>query len=86
MLRNPIIAAETMVIWGEALYFSSLGFLGYAILMTGFAQWVVVRVEEPELRKRFGESYEVYCRNVARWLPGFRAGRGITRSPKETQP
>lgn len=86
VLRNPIIAAEMMVIWGEALYFSSLGFVSYAILMTGFAQWVVVRVEEPELRKRFGESYEVYCRNVPRWLPRFRAGRGITRSPKETEP
>ena len=69
VIRNPIIAAEMMVIWGEALYFSSLGFVSYAVLMTLFAQWVVVRVEEPELRERFGESYEVYCRNVPRWLP-----------------
>ncbi len=74
-LRNPIIAAEVMVVWGEALYFSSLGFVSYAVLFTLFAQWVVVRVEEPELRERFGESYETYCRSVPRWLPRFRATR-----------
>ncbi len=78
-LRNPIIAAEVMVVWGEALYFSSLGFVSYAVLFTLFAQWVVVRVEEPELRERFGESYEAYCRNVSRWLPGFRATRSVQK-------
>ncbi len=69
VIRNPIIAAEMMVIWGEALWFSSIGFIGYAILLTVFAQWVVVRVEEPELSERFGEAYESYCRRVPRWVP-----------------
>ncbi len=78
VVRNPIIAAEMMVIWGEALYFSSLGFLGYAVLMTCFAQWVVVRVEEPELRERFGAPYESYCRGVPRWIPRF--GRSASQS------
>ena len=78
VVRNPIIAAEMMVIWGEALYFSSLGFLGYAVLMTCFAQWVVVRVEEPELRERFGAVYESYCQRVPRWIP--RLGRSASQS------
>ncbi len=83
VVRHPIIAAETMVIWGEALYFSSLGVAGYAVFMTLYAQWVVVRIEEPELRERFGESYGVYCRNVPRWLPRFRATRHAQkREPK----
>lgn len=69
VIRNPIIAAELMVIWGEALWFGSTGLVGYAVLMTGYGHWVVVRVEEPELRKRFGEAYEAYCRRVPRWLP-----------------
>ncbi len=73
VIRNPIIAAELMVIWGEAMWFSSLGFIGYAVLMTLYAQWVVVRVEEPELRKRFGEAYGSYCQRVPRWIP--RLGR-----------
>lgn len=69
VIRNPLIAAELMVIWGEALWFSGLGFMSYAVLMTLYAQWVVVRVEEPELRKRFGEAYAAYCRRVPRWIP-----------------
>jgi protein-S-isoprenylcysteine O-methyltransferase Ste14 len=75
VIRNPLIAGEMMVIWGEALYFGSVGIVGYALLMTAFAQWVVTRIEEPELRQRFGESYEDYCRNVPRWIPGGRRTR-----------
>ena len=75
VIRNPIIAAEMMVIWGEALYFTSLGIVVYAVLMTSFAQWVVVRVEEPELRERFGEAYKSYCQRVPRWIP--RLGRSL---------
>ena len=79
-VRNPIIAGEAAVIWGEALYLSSLGVLLYAILFTLAGHRAVVSVEEPELRKRFGERYEVYCRRVPRWLPRLctRAGRGDT--------
>lgn len=71
VIRNPIIAAELMVIWGEALWFASAGFAGYAVLVTLVAHWIVVRVEEPELRERFGESYQAYCRKVPRWIPGL---------------
>jgi protein-S-isoprenylcysteine O-methyltransferase Ste14 len=61
-----------MVIWGDALHFSSLGVVAYAVLTTFYAHWVVVRVEEPELRERFGAAYEVYCRRVPRWVPRLR--------------
>ncbi len=76
VIRNPLIAAEVMVVWGEALYFSSLGFLVYAALFTVFAHWVVVRVEEPELRDRFGEAYGSYCERVPRWIPRLYARSG----------
>jgi protein-S-isoprenylcysteine O-methyltransferase Ste14 len=69
VIRNPIMAAEVLVIWGEALYVSSLGVLLYAVLVTMGAHAAVRYVEEPELRKRFGASYEQYCRLVPRWLP-----------------
>ena len=29
----------------------------------------VVFYEEPTLRRKFGAEYEVYCRNVPRWVP-----------------
>ncbi len=74
IVRNPMIASELMVIWGEALYLASVGSALYGVAITMVAHLVVVRVEEPVLRKRFGDSYEVYCRNVPRWFPRFRLG------------
>lgn len=72
VLRNPIMAAEVLVIWGETLYLSSLGVLLYALAVSIGAHAAVRYVEEPELRKRFGASYEEYCRLVPRWLPRIR--------------
>jgi protein-S-isoprenylcysteine O-methyltransferase Ste14 len=72
VIRNPIMTGELMVIWAEVLYFASLGILVYAALLSLAAHWMVVHIEEPELRERFGESYEAYCRKVPRWLPRLR--------------
>lgn len=69
VVRNPIIAGELMVIWAEVLYLASLGLIVYAVLMSLAGHLVVVYVEEPELRERFGETYEAYCRDVPRWFP-----------------
>jgi protein-S-isoprenylcysteine O-methyltransferase Ste14 len=77
VIRNPIMAAELAFIWGEALYFGSFGILAYAAAVTLAAHLLVTRVEEPELRERFGEQFEAYCRRVPRWLP---AGRKLASS------
>ena len=69
VVRNPIIAGELMVIWAQVLYLVSLGLLVYAVLISLVGHLVVVYVEEPELRERFGETYEAYCRDVPRWFP-----------------
>lgn len=69
VVRNPIMAAEIAVIWGETVYFSNLGMLIYAALLTLAGHLLVVLIEEPELRARFGASYEDYCRRVPRWRP-----------------
>jgi protein-S-isoprenylcysteine O-methyltransferase Ste14 len=71
------MAAELAFIWGEALYFGSFGILAYAAAVTLAAHLLVTRVEEPELRERFGEQFEAYCRRVPRWLP---AGRKLASS------
>jgi len=68
-MRNPIMAAELSVIWGAAVYLASLGTALYAIAISIAAHLLVVHIEEPELRKRFGLGYADYCRNVPRWLP-----------------
>jgi protein-S-isoprenylcysteine O-methyltransferase Ste14 len=75
IVRNPIIVAELMVIWGEALYAASLGVFLYAVAITAGSHLVVLYVEEPTLKKRFGETYDDYCRSVPRWIPKLRAKR-----------
>ena len=77
VIRNPIIAAEMMVIWGEALYVASLGIVLYATAASIGGHLIVIYIEEPELRKRFGESYQTYSQRVPRWFPGLRTSRSI---------
>ena len=83
-MRNPIMAAELLVIWAEVLYFASVGIALYALTISLVAHLLVVYVEEPELRERFGARYEAYCHNVPRWLPRLRrhqwAAHGLRRS------
>ena len=68
-MRNPIMTAELCVIWAVAMYLASLGAALYAVAISVAAHWMVIHIEEPELLKRFGESYADYCRDVPRWLP-----------------
>jgi protein-S-isoprenylcysteine O-methyltransferase Ste14 len=37
---------------------------------------LVVLLEEPELRERFGAEYEEYCRRVPRYIPRRRSAAG----------
>jgi protein-S-isoprenylcysteine O-methyltransferase Ste14 len=57
------------VLTGEAIFFESTALFIYAfVLFLIFHFWVLI-YEEPTLRKKFGASYEEYCREVMRWLP-----------------
>jgi protein-S-isoprenylcysteine O-methyltransferase Ste14 len=60
-----------------------LALLGYALianylaLYLVFALWLpalslIVRLEESELRERFGPAYEEYCCRVPRFVPCWR--------------
>jgi protein-S-isoprenylcysteine O-methyltransferase Ste14 len=72
-VRNPMYIAGSLFLYGEAIV-SALGILFiYAAAVTLFQHLGVVFLEEPALRRRFGESYEQYCRRVPRWLPRFSA-------------
>lgn len=79
VVRNPLMLAELSVIWSEVLYFASPGILAYAALISGATHLLVVHIEEPELRERFGVTYEVYCDRVPRWLPRLTRRRSSRR-------
>jgi protein-S-isoprenylcysteine O-methyltransferase Ste14 len=69
-VRNPMYVAALLILIGEVVLFESALILIYAaIVFSVFHLWVFF-YEEPTLRRKFGESYEKYCRNVSRWIPG----------------
>lgn len=69
-VRNPMYVAALLVLIGEVVLFQSALILIYAaIVFSVFHLWILF-YEEPTLRRKFGESYEKYCRNVSRWIPG----------------
>jgi len=69
-VRNPIYIGVILVILGWVIYFASRAILVYALAVALAFHLFVVLVEEPSLRRQFGESYEIYRRSVRRWLPG----------------
>jgi protein-S-isoprenylcysteine O-methyltransferase Ste14 len=69
-VRNPMYVGVFILLLGEALLFESVRVLEYMAGWSVIVQLFVALYEEPALRRRFGESYERYCRSVRRWLPG----------------
>lgn len=73
VVRNPMYWAVALVMFGEALVFRSLALAGWAAGLFAGAILFVLLVEEPSLKRKFGEEYEAYRRQVPRWLPRLRA-------------
>jgi protein-S-isoprenylcysteine O-methyltransferase Ste14 len=73
IVRNPIYWGVGSVILGEAAIFHSVVLTELAAVFVVGVVVFVLLVEEPALRRKFGEEYEEYCRRVPRWLPRFSA-------------
>ena len=76
-VRNPIYLAGITLLLGVSLLYAPWRVVDLAlpVVLLGYFHVAVVRIEEPELRRRFGSKYEAYSERVPRWLPvlGFRA-------------
>ncbi len=68
-MRNPMYVLYMIIIGGEALFFDSFGLYLYSAAFVAIAHAYVSTVEEKELMRRFGRSYEDYCCRVPRWIP-----------------
>jgi protein-S-isoprenylcysteine O-methyltransferase Ste14 len=68
-LRNPMYAGASLALSGASLYYSSAVIFVYAIAFWLIAELVVVRFEEPYLRRAFGTDYQAYCELTGRWWP-----------------
>jgi protein-S-isoprenylcysteine O-methyltransferase Ste14 len=71
-VRNPMISGVAFILAGEAVALGSkaLG-LWFAAVVAVNAIYIPL-VEEPGLRRRFGDDYDAYRSSVPRWLPRVR--------------
>jgi protein-S-isoprenylcysteine O-methyltransferase Ste14 len=71
-VRNPIISGVIFVLFGEALLMQSRPHFTWALIFLAANLIYIPLLEEPGLRRRFGDSYVEYCRNVRRIIPRLR--------------
>ena len=74
-VRNPMYLSVTAIILGEALLAWSRSLVLYWAVWFLAAKLFVIGYEEPTLRRRFGQSYELYTQQVRRWLPRLKPRR-----------
>ena len=66
-MRNPMTVAVCLVLSGEALLFASVPLGLWFLFFFGLCLILIPLWEEPDLEKRFGESYREYKQKVPRW-------------------
>lgn len=69
-VRNPMSLGAVAMLFGLGLFCRSISILGFAVVFFLAMHAFVVYLEEPDLQKRFGESYLQYKQSVNRWIPG----------------
>ncbi len=68
-VRNPIYLGDLFLVLGWSIYFTSPLLLLYAIFLSLFFHGGVIFREEPWLESQFQEQWQIYKKNVRRWLP-----------------
>lgn len=71
-VRNPMISGVLFVLFGEAVILLSGPHLSWALTFLLINAVYIPLLEEPQLRQRFGASYDEYCDHVPRLVPRFR--------------
>ncbi|MBD0277130.1 MAG: isoprenylcysteine carboxylmethyltransferase family protein [Flavisolibacter sp.] len=66
--RNPMYWGVMLILIGEATYFESNDLWIYLVCVFLFFNLFIIRIEEPRLRRDFGEDYYQYCQKVRRWV------------------
>lgn len=68
-VRNPMYVGGLVLLIGFGLYLHSISILLLSAVVFLLVDLFVVYFEEPHLSRRFGATYEAYCKAVPRWIP-----------------
>lgn len=66
--RNPMYIGVMGMLTGEALFYQVVWFWWYVALIGLLFNLFIILVEEPRLKKDFGDEYLTYRKSVRRWL------------------
>jgi protein-S-isoprenylcysteine O-methyltransferase Ste14 len=72
-VRNPMMTGVFCIQLGTAAALASPWLFGWFAFFFTCVLIAIRGVEEPHLRKRFGEDYDEYRRHVPRWIPRLTA-------------
>lgn len=69
-VRNPMYLGVLFFLFGEALFLRYGALVVYALVWFVIVNLFVLLYEEPNLERKFGDSYARYRSAVRRWVPG----------------
>jgi len=81
-VRHPMMWSLLFVILGQALMYGQLILLAWLIALSRILHLIIIHYEEPQLERRFGESWQEYCQDVPRWFPRFRKDKATASTIK----
>ena len=88
-VRNPMYVAVVSLILGQALIRGDVRLLEYVAVVWLLFHLFVLAYEEPTLSRTFGAEYQLFCRQVQKWVPrrhawmGAAAENGADRARQE---
>ncbi len=74
-VRNPMMSGVILFLFGEACALLSPPHFLWAVCFMTLNLIYIPLVEEPQLERRFGDSYREYRRHVRRFIPRLRPWR-----------
>jgi protein-S-isoprenylcysteine O-methyltransferase Ste14 len=78
-VRNPMLTGVNLVLVAEALLLQSIPIFLWMIAFVILNTIYFAMSEEPQLERRFGETYRGYKRNVSRWIPRMSPYQAVDR-------
>ena len=66
--RNPMYIGVVLALAGEVIFSGSNALFLYTAIISIMFNFFIILVEEPRLRKDFGEEYITYSKKVRRWM------------------
>jgi protein-S-isoprenylcysteine O-methyltransferase Ste14 len=66
--RNPMYLGLSLAYLGVALWLQCWIALPFLVIPLWWLSFLIIPMEESQMRQRFGDAYDSYCDRVRRWL------------------